>query len=87
MTNVDANVSATVDLIESVSDSKSSLGQHETLNDFLQGATWSIEKVAAWLETTNIIAHDELTQRAVDATKLLIADQARQSAAMLRSQK
>lgn len=54
---------------------------------FIQGATWSLKRLAAWLETTNIVADDEQAQRAVDETKMLIADQARQAVATLRSQK
>jgi hypothetical protein len=39
------------------------------------------------LETTNIVANDELAQRTVDATKALIAEQAKHAADKFRSGK
>ena len=85
MTDSDATLSATVDFVDSVSDSR--LADPAVRDGFIQGATWSLKRLAAWLETTNIVADDELAQRTVDETKMLIADQARQAAASLRLEK
>jgi len=86
VTDLDANIAATVEFVESVSDCDS-LPDPGIRDGFIQGATWSLKRLAAWLETTNIVANDELAQRTVDETKMLIADQARQAAANLRLQK
>ena len=77
--------SGTVDFVKSVP--AASLADDARRDGFLQGATWSLRKIAAWLETSNIVAKDEAAQRAVDATKALIADQARQAAGQLRAKK
>lgn len=57
----------------------------QTREEFLQGAAWSLRKLAAWLDATNIVSDDEASQRAVQQTKLLIAAQARQAAAELHA--
>ena len=85
MVNSEANVSATADFADS--DTVSIQGELAQPEVFLQGATWSLQRLAAWLETTNIVADDELAQRAVDATKALIAEQARHAADKFRSEK
>ena len=85
MTDSETNVSATADFTGS--DTVSIQGEFGKPDSFYQGATWSLKRLAAWLETTNIVADDERAQRAVDETKMLIADQARQAVATLRSQK
>ncbi|MCI0358691.1 MAG: hypothetical protein L0211_09430 [Planctomycetaceae bacterium] len=54
---------------------------------FAEGATWAFKKMAAWLETTTIAADDEVAQRAVDDTRLLIAEQARLAAVNLQFHK
>lgn len=51
---------------------------------FFQGATWSLQKLAKWLETTKFKADDAVSQQAVDNTKKLIAEQARHAADELR---
>jgi hypothetical protein len=75
----------TVDFVKSVP--AASVADDARREGFIQGATWSLRKIAAWLETANIVANNEVAQRAVDATKALIADQARQAAAQLRAKK
>ena len=82
MTDSDASVSATADLASSDTLSiQDELGRPEGL---YQGATWSLDRLAAWLETTNFVVHDEVSQRTVDNTKKLIAEQARHAAAKLQ---
>ena len=80
-TERDGNVSATVDFAGS--ETVSIENQPARTEAFDQGATWALKKLAAWLEATNLVASDELAQRDVDETKMLIADQARQAAANL----
>ena len=55
--------------------------------DFVRGARWALLRVAAWLEATRFEADDEESQRAMDATKSLIAEHAKQAAAKYRSKK
>ena len=85
MTDSDAHISATAEFADS--DTVSIEGELGKPEGFFQGATWSLQKLAAWLETTNIVADDELTQRTVDATKALIAEQAKHAADKFRSEK
>jgi hypothetical protein len=85
MTDLDGNVTATADFANS--DTVSIQGELAKPEGFYQGATWSLQKLAAWLETTNIVANDELAQRTVDATKALIAEQAKHAADKFRSGK
>jgi len=85
MTDSETNVSATADFTGS--DTVSIQGEFGKPDSFYQGATWSLKRLAAWLETTNFVANDEVAQRAVDATKLLIAEQAKQAAANFLSAK
>lgn len=82
MTNSEANVSATVDFAGS--DTVSIQDELAKPEGFFQGATWSLKRLAEWLETTNFVANDEVSQRAVDNTKMLIAEQAKLAAAKLR---
>ena len=86
MTDSEANVSATVDLAgtDTVSIQEDGVAKPD---GFYQGATWSLQRLAAWLETTNFVANDEASQQAVDNTKKLIADQAKQAAANFRAEK
>ena len=85
MSDCDTHISATADFADSDTVSiQRGLAKPE---GFFQGATWSLQRLAAWLETTNIVADNERTQRAVDATKALIAEQARQAADKFRSEK
>ncbi|MCI0360713.1 MAG: hypothetical protein L0211_19730 [Planctomycetaceae bacterium] len=83
MSNSEAHITATADFADSDTVSEE-LAKPE---GFFQGATWSLQKLAAWLETTNIVADDELSQRTVDATKALIAEQARHAADRFRPEK
>jgi len=55
--------------------------------DFANGVKWGLLKVAAWLESTRFVADDEVSQRAMDSTKALIAEHARQAAAKYLSNK
>ena len=86
MSDSDASVSATADFVESVPAHDPNAALHVASEDFIQGATWSLKKLALWLETANIVADDQKAQRVVDATKTLIAEQARQAAANLRTE-
>ena len=82
MTDSDTNVSATADLASSDTLSiKDELGKPE---GFYQGAAWSLKRLAAWLETTEFVVNDEVSQQTVDNTKKLIAEQAKHAAAKLR---
>lgn len=83
MSDSNASVAATVDFAESDTISDPSPADHAS-NEFNRGAAWSLKRLATWLEAANIVADDEVAQRAVDSTKMLIADQARQAAANLR---
>jgi hypothetical protein len=85
MSDSEAHISATADFADS--DTVSIEREFEKSEGFIQGATWSLQRLAAWLETTNIVADDEPAQRAVDATKALIAEQARHAADKFRSEK
>jgi hypothetical protein len=78
MTDSEANVSATADFTGS--DTVSIQGELEKSDSFYQGAAWSLKRLAAWLETTNFVANGEVAQRSVDATKALIAEQAKHAA-------
>jgi hypothetical protein len=75
-----------VDFAESDTVSDPSLADHACSDEFNRGAAWSLKRLAAWLDAANIVADDEAAQRAVDATKMLIAEQARQAAVNLRSE-
>lgn len=86
MSESNTGVAATVDFAGSDTISEPSLADDASSNEFNRGAAWSLKRLAAWLETANIVADDEASQQAVDATKMLIADQARQAAANLRSE-
>ena len=55
--------------------------------DFDQGARWALLRVAAWLESTRFVADDEVSQRAMDAAKSLIAEHAKLAAANHGSKK
>jgi len=85
MTDSQANVSATAEFADS--DTVSIPDELAKPEGFFQGATWSLQRLAAWLETTNIVADDDVAQRAVDATKALIAEQAKHAADKFRSEK
>ena len=85
MSDFDANVSATVDF--DGSDTVSLHEENTKPDGFYHGAVWSLKKLAAWLQTTNFVADDEASQRAVDNTKMLIAEQAKQAAANLQDRK
>jgi|GEM_PF-4507578 hypothetical protein len=85
MIDSEAHVTATADFADS--DTVSVEGELAKPEGFFQGATWSLQKLASWLEKTNIVADDEPTQRAVDATKALIAEQARHAADKFRPEK
>jgi hypothetical protein len=78
----EANVTATADFagLDTVS-VQEELARPE---GFYQGATWSLERLAAWLEATKLVVNDEVSQRTVDNTKKLIAEQARHAADKLR---
>ena len=78
----DSNISATADFADS--DTVSIQRELADPECFFQGATWSLQRLATWLEMTNIVADDEQTQRVVDATKALIAEQARHAADKIR---
>ncbi len=82
MTNSEVNVTATADFagLETVSIQD----EPAKPEGFFQGATWSLERLAAWLEATNFVVNDEVSQRTVDHTKKLIAEQARHAADKLR---
>lgn len=86
MSDFDAGVSATADFVESVPVHNPNSGAQAASEDFVQCATWSLKRLAAWLETASIVADDEEAQHVVDATKMLIAEQARQAAANLRTE-
>ena len=78
----DANISATVEFAGSETVSiEDELAEPEGFNP---GAVWAFRKMAAWLEITSFVADNEAAQRAVDNTKKLIAEQARQAADKLR---
>jgi hypothetical protein len=79
----ETEASSTVDFVDPtpVMNSADWLARQE----FIQGATWSLKKLAAWLDVTNIVSDDEGAQRAVNETKSLIAAQARLAAAELNS--
>jgi len=85
MTDSEANVSATADFTGS--DTVSIQEECGKPDGFYQGATWSLKRLAAWLETTNFVANDEVSQQTVDATKALIAEQAKHAADKFRSEK
>ena len=82
MKSSDANVSATADL--SSSDTLSIQDEPGKPEGFYQGATWSLDRLAAWLETTKFVVNDEVSQLTVDNTKKLIAEQAKHAADKLR---
>ena len=84
MSDSDAHITATAEFADS--DTVSIEPDVAKPEGFFQGATWSLKRLAAWLETTNIVADDEHMQRVVDTTKALIAEQARHAAKKLRPQ-
>ncbi len=85
MSNSDAHITATAEFADS--DTVSIEPDVAKPKGFFQGATWSLQRLAAWLEATNIVADDEQNQRVVDSTKALIAEQARHAADKLRDEK
>ena len=84
----DADPTATGDFSEfDTLDLAASKSARDASSDFAQGARWALLRVAAWLEKTRFVADDEVSQRAMDATKSLIAEHAKQAAASYRSKK
>lgn len=79
----EGDATATVDFVDAAPILNSP--EQLTRDEFLQGAAWSMKKLAAWLDVTNIVSDCEASQRAVNETKRLIAAQARQAAAELRA--
>ena len=75
----DSKANETVDI--STSDSIDQVKDDE----FVQGAMWALRKLADWLEKTPIVADDKASQHAVDQMRMLIAEQARQAATHVRS--
>ena len=86
--DLDADPTATGDFSEfDTLDLGASNSARDGSTDFVQGARWALLRVAAWLEKTRFVADDEVSQRAMDVTKSLIAEHARQAAANYRSKK
>lgn len=55
--------------------------------EFDKGVKWALLKVAAWLESTRFVGENEVSQRAMDSTKAIIAEHARQAAANYHADK